>query len=55
LRRAHSGGHGLALRSADATSDDVELINKSLILWVGGISLTLGLIGERFLRGKFFS
>jgi len=43
------------LRSAYYTSYDSELINKSLILWVGGISLTLGLIGERFLRGKFFS
>ncbi|PWB88804.1 hypothetical protein C5688_18960 [Methylocystis sp. MitZ-2018] len=43
------------LRSAYYTSYDAELINKSLILWVGGISLTLGLIGERFLRGKFFS
>ena len=43
------------LRSAYYTSYDAELINKSLILWVGGISLTLGLIGERFLRGKFLS
>jgi len=43
------------LRSAYYTSYDAELINKSMILWVGGISLTLGLIGERFLRGKFFS
>jgi capsular polysaccharide transport system permease protein len=43
------------LRSAYYTSYDVELINKSIILWVGAISLTLGLIGERFLRGKFFS
>ncbi len=43
------------LRSAYYTSYNSELINKSMILWVGGISLTLGLIGERFLRGKFFS
>lgn len=43
------------LRSAYYTSYDSDLINKSLILWVGGISLTLGLLGERFLRGKFFS
>jgi capsular polysaccharide transport system permease protein len=43
------------LRSAYYTSYDSELINKSLILWVGGIGLTLGLIGERFVRGKFFS
>ncbi|KAF0206720.1 MAG: capsular polysaccharide transport system permease protein [Methylocystaceae bacterium] len=42
------------LRSAYYTSYDTELINKSIILWVGGISLTLGLIGERFLRGRFF-
>jgi len=43
------------LRSAYYTSYDSELINKSLILWIGGISLTLGLTGERFLRGRFFS
>jgi capsular polysaccharide transport system permease protein len=43
------------LRSAYYTSYDSELINKSMILWVGCISLTLGLIGERFLRGKFLS
>lgn len=43
------------LRSAYYTSYDAELINKSLILWVGGIGLTLGLIGERFLRGRFLS
>lgn len=43
------------LRSAYYASYDPELINKSLIYWVGGISLMLGLVGERFLRGKFFS
>jgi capsular polysaccharide transport system permease protein len=43
------------LRSAYYTSYDSELINKAMILWVGGISLTLGLIGERFLRGRFLS
>jgi capsular polysaccharide transport system permease protein len=43
------------LRSAYYTSYDSELINKFLILWVGSISLTLGLIGERFLRGKIMS
>jgi len=43
------------LRSAYYTSYDVELINKSIILWVGAISLALGLIGERFLRGRFRS
>ncbi|MBM3652386.1 MAG: hypothetical protein FJX06_05895 [Alphaproteobacteria bacterium] len=42
------------LRSAYYVSYDSELINKSLIYWVGGISLLLGLVGERFLRGKFF-
>lgn len=43
------------LRSAYYASYDPELINKSLIYWVGGISLMLGLVGERFLRGKFFA
>jgi capsular polysaccharide transport system permease protein len=43
------------LRSAYFASYDADLVNKPLILWVGGISLTLGLAGERFLRGKFFS
>lgn len=43
------------LRSAYYASYDPELISKSFIYWVGGVSLLLGLIGERFLRGKFFS
>lgn len=43
------------LRSAYYASYDPELINKSLIYWIGGIGLMLGLVGERFLRGKFFS
>lgn len=43
------------LRSAYYTSYNTDLINKSIILWVGGIGLMLGLIGERFLRGRFFS
>ena len=43
------------LRSAYYASYDSELINKSLIYWIGGISFMLGLVGERFLRGKFFS
>ncbi|MGE4172714.1 MAG: ABC transporter permease [Methylocystis sp.] len=43
------------LRSAYYASYDPELINKSLVLWVAGVSLTFGLIGERFLRGRFFS
>ncbi|MGD9657794.1 MAG: ABC transporter permease [Methylocystis sp.] len=43
------------LRSAYYASYDPELINKPLIFWVGGTSLMLGLVGERFLRGKFFA
>ena len=43
------------LRSAYYASYDPELINKPLIYWVGGISLMLGLVGERFLRGRFLS
>lgn len=43
------------MRSAYYASYDPELINKPLIYWVGGISLVLGLVGERFLRGKIFS
>lgn len=43
------------LRSAYYASYDLELVSKSLVYWVGGISLMLGLLGERFLRGRFFS
>ncbi len=43
------------LRSAYYASYDPELINKSFIYWVGGISFMLGLVGERFLRGRFFA
>ncbi|WP_367119302.1 hypothetical protein [Methylocystis sp.] len=43
------------LRSAYYASYDPELINKLLIYWVGGISLMLGLVDERFLRGRFLS
>jgi capsular polysaccharide transport system permease protein len=43
------------LRSAYYASYDPELINKSLVFWVGGIGLMLGLVGERFLRGRFFT
>jgi capsular polysaccharide transport system permease protein len=43
------------LRSAYYTSYDSDQINRALIFWVGGICLSLGLIGERFLRGKFTS
>jgi capsular polysaccharide transport system permease protein len=42
------------MRSAYYTSyDDIE-INKSLIFWSGTVLLMLGLLGERYLRGKFF-
>jgi capsular polysaccharide transport system permease protein len=43
------------LRSAYYASYDPELINKSMIYWVGGISFTLGLVGERCLRGRILS
>jgi len=43
------------MRSAYYTSYDNEETNKALVIWVGAISLTLGLLGERFLRGKFFT
>jgi len=43
------------LRSAYYASYDPQLVNKSLVYWVGGISLTFGLVGERFMRGRFFS
>jgi capsular polysaccharide transport system permease protein len=41
------------LRSAYFTSYDSDQINKALIFWVGGIGIAIGLLGERFLRGKF--
>lgn len=41
------------LRSAYFTAYDSERINKAMILWIGGIGLALGLIGEKFLRGRF--
>lgn len=43
------------LRSAYYTSYDTDSINKALVLEFAGVSLLLGLFGERFLRGKFFS
>jgi len=43
------------LRSACYASYETELINKPLVIGVAATSLLLGLIGERFLRGKFFS
>ncbi|WP_036284064.1 ABC transporter permease [Methylocystis sp. ATCC 49242] len=42
------------LRSAYYTSYDAELINKPLVLYVAGICLALGLVGERYVRGRFF-
>lgn len=43
------------LRSAYYASYEVETINKTLVMGVGGVALALGLIGERFLRGKVLS
>ncbi|PWB88797.1 hypothetical protein C5688_18915 [Methylocystis sp. MitZ-2018] len=43
------------LRSAYYASYDDEAINKTLVLEVASVSLVLGLVGERFLRGKFFA
>jgi capsular polysaccharide transport system permease protein len=43
------------LRSAYYTSYDVETINRTLVVGVGATAMALGLLGERFLRGKFFT
>jgi capsular polysaccharide transport system permease protein len=43
------------LRSAYYASYDTGTINKGLVLGVATVSLALGLLGERFLRGKFFT
>ncbi len=43
------------LRSAYYASYDTDLINKRMVIGVAAVSLALGLLGERFLRGKFFS
>jgi capsular polysaccharide transport system permease protein len=43
------------LRSAYYTSYDGDAINRTLVIGVGATALTLGLLGERFLRGKFLS
>jgi capsular polysaccharide transport system permease protein len=43
------------LRSAYFASYDSDQINRTLIFSVGAIGFLLGLIGERFLRGKFTS
>jgi capsular polysaccharide transport system permease protein len=40
------------LRSVYYTSYDTDLIDKPMVLWIGGGSLAFGLVGERFLRGK---
>jgi len=42
------------MRSAYYLSYDDVNINKSLIFWAGTVLLMLGLLGERYLRGKFF-
>lgn len=43
------------LRSAYYTSYDPYLVDKAYVIEVASISLVLGLLGERFLRGKFLS
>lgn len=43
------------LRSAYYTSYDPAMVDKLYVMEVASISLALGLLGERFLRGKFFS
>jgi len=41
------------LRSAYYVSYDSIPINKSMVFWSGTVLLLLGLLGERFFRGKF--
>jgi capsular polysaccharide transport system permease protein len=43
------------LRSAYYASYDGELIDKPFVIGVASVCLLLGLSGERYLRGKFFS
>lgn len=43
------------LRSAYYTSYDPIMVDKFYVIEVASISLAIGLLGERFLRGKFFS
>lgn len=43
------------LRSAYYTNYDPFMISKTYVVQVASVSLALGLLGERFLRGKFFS
>jgi capsular polysaccharide transport system permease protein len=43
------------LRSAYYTSYDPAMVDKFYVIEVASISLALGLLGERFFRGKFLS
>ena len=43
------------LRSAYYASYDGDLVNKPLVLGTATVALFLGLLGERFLRNKFFT
>ncbi|MBL1256577.1 ABC transporter permease [Methylocystis sp. Sn-Cys] len=43
------------LRSAYYTNYDPYIVNKVYVVEFASVSLALGLLGERFLRGKFFS
>lgn len=43
------------LRSAYYTNYDSAMVDKVYVIEVASIFLALGLLGERFLRGKFFS
>jgi capsular polysaccharide transport system permease protein len=43
------------LRAGYYVSYDDALLNKLLVISVASVSLTLGLVGERFLRGKFLA
>lgn len=43
------------LRSAYFASYETDQIDKAMIIDLAGISLAIGLIGERFLRGKLLS
>ena len=41
------------LQSAYYTVDNTEVISKTFVLEIASVSLALGLLGERYLRGKF--
>ncbi len=43
------------MRSAYYLSYDVDTVNKRLVIGIAACSLTLGLLGERYLRGKIIS